>query len=55
MKTNKDTIKAVEAATTLIKYCDRYKQCNGCIFRIKGNNYGCAVNHPFQYLKIKRG
>lgn len=51
MKTNKDTTKAVEAVTTLIKYCDRYKHCKGCIFH--DVNSGCMVNYPYRYHKIK--
>lgn len=52
MKTNKDTVKAVEAATTLIKYCARYKHCNGCIFHNAGQHY-CNINYPNEYEEIK--
>lgn len=59
MTVNKDTAKALDAATTLIKYCKRYKNCNKCVFYtqyvlderiIKG---GCAINRPFSYKEIK--
>lgn len=45
MKTNKDTTKAIEAATTLIKYCARYKNCKGCIFYAAT----CSVGYPCFY------
>ena len=48
--TNKDTLKAVNAATTLIKYCVRYKKCDKCIFHSEFG--GCAVNKPFDYQEI---
>lgn len=54
MTANKDTVKALEAATTLIKYCARYKNCNKCIFRTSsGLLNGCAINRPFDYVEIK--
>ena len=53
---NKDTTKALDAATTLIKYCSRYKVCsNKCVFYTKGDGIlkGCAINRPFNYKEIK--
>lgn len=49
MTANKDTVKAINAATTLIKYCARYKKCSKCVF----NDFGCAINNPFLYKEIK--
>lgn len=59
MTANKDTAKAVNAATTLIKYCSRYKHCsNKCVFYTQyvlgdGIFKGCAINRPFNYKEIK--
>ena len=58
MTANKDTAKALDAATTLIKYCLRYKDCSKCFFYTQyvlgdGIFKGCAINHPFQYKEIK--
>lgn len=58
MTANKDTAKAVNAATTLIKYCKRYKLCNKCVFYTQyvigdGIFKGCAINRPFSYKEIK--
>lgn len=58
MIANKDTVKAINAATTLIKYCSRYKDCSKCVFYAQyvlndGIFKGCAINHPFQYKEIK--
>ena len=47
MNTNKDTIKAVNAARTLIKYCARYKDCQKCAFRAVIPR--CAINRPYDY------
>ena len=49
MVTNKDTVKALNAATTLIKYCSKYKFCNDCVFY----KNGCAVNFPYEYREVK--
>lgn len=46
---NKDTAKAIDAATTLIKYCARYKDCSKCVFY----SFGCAINRPYCYVEIK--
>lgn len=56
MTANKDTAKAVNAATTLIKYCARYTDCKDCIF-YKGSGLlnGCAINRPYCYVEIKEG
>lgn len=56
MAINKDTLKAIEAGTTLIKYCARYKTCKGCIFHkiIKtSDKSNCVVNRPYLYDEIK--
>ena len=54
MTVNKDTVKALEAATTLIKYCARYKHCKGCIFKDSNDFFNnCAINRPFSYVVIK--
>ena len=53
MSINKDTLKAIEAGTTLIKYCARYKTCKGCIFHKISNDCGCVVNRPYLYDEIK--
>lgn len=50
MITNKDTVKALNAATTLIKYCNKYKLCTDCVFY----KSGCAVNKPFEYREIDK-
>lgn len=58
MKINKDTKKAIDAATTLIKYCARYKQCKGCIFHQSNSmsiNPFCCIGYPFEYKEIKEG
>ena len=54
---NKDTLKAVKSATTLVKYCSRYKRCSyKCIFyqptidRIEIGS--CAINSPYKYGEI---
>ena len=57
MIANKDTAKALDAATTLIKYCKRYKDCKKCVFYTQyvvgdGIFKGCAINKPFQYKEI---
>lgn len=54
MKSNKDTVKALEAATTLITYCNRYKYCKGCIFHQlnEKNNHFCVINMPYMYQEI---
>lgn len=59
MLVNKDTIKALNAATTLIKYCNRYKNCDNCIF-YSDNKFEritipqhCAVNIPCNYKAVK--
>lgn len=53
MKSNKDTVKALEAATTLITYCSRYKDCKGCIFhQLEKYNHFCAINMPYMYQEI---
>ena len=44
MKKNKDTTKALEAVETLIKYCDRYKHCHGCIFYNPRGAGSCKLN-----------
>lgn len=54
---NKDTLKAVKAATTLVKYCSRYKRCSyKCIFyqpTIERITIGsCAINQPCKYSEI---
>ena len=48
MKMNKDTLKAVEAANILLKYCSRYKTCKNCIFYYSG----CVIGSPFLKWKI---
>lgn len=54
MSTNKDTVKALNAAQTLVKYCGRYKNCDNCIFLTRiGLSIGCAINRPFSYVEIK--
>lgn len=45
---NKDTVKAINAASTLIKYCARYKNCDKCVFYYKG----CVINKPCDYKMI---
>lgn len=53
---NKDTKKAIDAGTTLIKYCSRYKTCKGCIFHKISNpmdGCSCVVNRPYLYDEIK--
>jgi hypothetical protein len=60
MTANKDTAKAINAATTLIKYCARYKDCSKCIFNtqyVLDDVFlkGCAINKPFDYIEIKEG
>lgn len=57
MTANKDTAKALDAATTLIKYCARYQNCNKCIFQTSkdGRLNGCAINRPYCYVEIKEG
>lgn len=56
MKINKDTIKAVNAAKTLIKYCARYENCNNCVFfrekKFDFENDRCAIAEPFKYMTI---
>ena len=54
---NKDTLKAIESATTLVKYCSRYKDCSKCFFHTQyvlddGIFKGCAINNPFQYKEL---
>lgn len=54
---NKDTLKAVKAATTLVKYCSRYKRCSyKCIFYQPTNERfitaRCAINQPWKYSEI---
>ena len=58
LKANKDTVKALDAATTLIKYCSRYKDCSKCVFYTQyviddGIFKGCSINRPFSYVEIK--
>lgn len=56
MAINKDTKKAIDAATTLIKYCSRYGTCKGCIFHKISNPIKdgcCVVNRPYLYDEIK--
>lgn len=60
MTANKDTAKALDAATTLIEYCSRYKVCSKCVFYTQyvlddGIFKGCAINRPFNYKEIKEG
>ena len=53
MVTNKDTVKALNAATTLIKYCNKYKHCNKCVFYKRNLERGyCAVNFPHDYKEV---
>lgn len=54
---NKDTLKAVKAATTLVKYCSRYKRCSyKCIFYQptieRFTTARCAINQPCKYGEI---
>jgi hypothetical protein len=58
MLVNKDTIKAINAAKTLIKYCARYKNCDNCVF-CKSDAGSitvgcCAVNFPYEYREIDK-
>ncbi len=48
MNINKDTAKAANAATILIKYCARYKECRKCVFYCNG----CSIGYPFEYKMI---
>lgn len=58
MITYKDTAKAVNAATTLIKYCNKYKHCNNCVFYksdLDSTILGCcAVNFPCKYREVDK-
>ena len=55
MITNKDTVKALDAATTLIKYCNKFKFCNDCVFYKNGSDRGCcAVNFPYEYREVDK-
>lgn len=58
MVTNKDTVKALDAATTLIKYCNKHKHCNNCVFYksdLDSTILGCcAVNMPFKYREVNK-
>lgn len=48
----KKTVKAVKAATRLIKYCRKHTCCDKCIF-YKGIEYkSCAVNFPHRWTEI---
>lgn len=58
MTANKDTAKAVNAATTLIKHCARYKNCSKCIFYTPydfNGSIACAINRPYTYKEITEG
>ena len=56
MLVNKDTAKAVNAAKILVKYCNKYKCCNNCVFYksdLDITTLGCcAVNFPYEYREI---
>lgn len=58
-RTNKDTIKTINAAKTLIEYCARYKDCKNCVFNVAIENGlllpHCAINKPFTYTEINEG
>lgn len=57
MITNKDTVKALNAATTLVNYCGRYKTCDNCIFHacdFELKRCFCEVNMPCTYKEVRK-
>ena len=54
MVTNKETVKALNAATTLVEYCNKIKLCNDCVFYKSGLNECCAVKFPYDYREVNK-
>ena len=52
----KKTVKAVKAATRLVKYCGK-RPCTKCIFFMgfSGEYPICALKNPCSWLEIKGG
>lgn len=48
----KKTVKAVKAATRLIKYCHKHTHCDNCIFYSGIEYKSCAINIPTRWAEI---